>query len=177
MKRYLSSILKFNIVFIIVFIIIYFTSPDVINTIKDYILNSKNIIGEFNDLLSTLITVMSILLSMVITIGTLLLSMCDKRIMILLKRFNRVNLVISSIKVSICSGVLTILVSSVLYLKLDFGITYIRVFLLYLLINLLNLFLKDSCMLVALINELLQETFYPEKYKSVERSYFKNKDN
>ncbi len=176
MKRYLLSILKFNIIFISIFIIIFFTSPDIISNIKNYILNTENIIGEFNDLLSMLITVMSILLSMVITIGTLLLSMCDKRIMILLKKFNRVSLVINSIRVAICSGIVTILIGSVLYLKLDFGMTYIRLLLLFILINSLNLFLKDSCMLVVLINELLQETFYPERYKCVEKSYVKKKN-
>ncbi|GEM_PF-5846782 len=176
MKRYLLSILKFNIIFISIFIILFFTSPNIISNIKNYILNTENIIGDFNDLLSMLITVMSILLSMVITIGTLLLSMCDKRIMILLKKFNRVSLVINSIRVAICSGIITILIGSVLYLKLDFGMTYIRLILLFILINSLNLFLKDSYMLVVLINELLQETFYPERYKSVEKSYVKKKN-
>lgn len=174
-RRYLFRIIKINLVLMAILLLLKYAFPPSIKTIYDYIFEVND--SNFKEMLSLLITVLSILLSMVITIATLLLSMCDKRIMKLLKKFKKLDTVIWAIKVSILSSITSILISSVMYLKLDFTNKYLRIGLIWLLINSIYFFIKDSSVLVFLINQLLNETFYEENYSNVEKSYIKENNN
>ncbi|SHK37504.1 hypothetical protein SAMN02745248_02393 [Hathewaya proteolytica DSM 3090] len=175
-RKIIKSIVVNMCFFILCFLIYYFNQEIIIN-IKNYFFNEEYVgfIEPFKDLLPHIITFVSILLSMNITIGTLLLTMCDKRIMELIKRFKYTDFVIKILKYSIIQGVFLILLLVGIYIRIDFGNTWVRTVILILAANFIIYFFINTYRLIWLINKLLDETFHPEKYNNESNSCIKDK--
>lgn len=184
MKYLNKKIILFNLLFIFLIIIINFLS--LTENIINYITFKTNNY-QFKDLLSVSITVLTIFLGFMATIATVLMSMCDKRIMKLISKFDKMETVAKSIKKSIkygllclvllglmytnLDGIISYLITSVLpdninhnlellnYIKIIFSPTGIRIITLYITIIFLVIFIDASSYLVFLIKEIAEETF------------------
>lgn len=127
--------------------------------IVDYFTFSSNSNLDFHDLLSIMLTILSIFIGAIITVATVLISMCDKRIMKLIKRYNQQYYVIHSIKISLLCGIVTVVIFSIIYAGFDFNIKIVRYTLLYISGANLFLFARNSSLSVRLILNILDNSF------------------
>ncbi|SHE62785.1 hypothetical protein [Clostridium fallax] len=156
-KKYFKNFMTYNIFLTIIIIIFYKLNYN--DKIIKYILFNTSIV-KFQDLLTVIITILSIFVGAVITVATVLISMCDKRILKLIKKYNKVKYLISSIKIAISTGILTIIFLAIIYSNCDFKIIYIRLCLLYISGFLIYIFIKRSMLLINLVIKLLNNSFY-----------------
>lgn len=155
-KVYLKDFLIYNIiVFSILLLLNIFKYEQ--NLIKYFLFDTTII--KFQDLLTVLITILSIFVGAIITVATVLVSMCDKRIIKLIKKFGKINHVIDSIKVAIVTGILSIVLLALVYSNCDFKILFLRFVLIYISGLTILMFINRSRMLIKLVISLLNNSF------------------
>ena len=113
---------------------------------------------HFQNFLSIFITVLTIFVGGIITIATILISSSEKRVFKLIKKFELAKYLISTIKISISAGLLSIIFLSIIYAQLDFNNLIARYILLYLATLLLFIFFNESKVLLILIIDILDKT-------------------
>lgn len=155
-KIYLKDFLIYNIILLLIYILLSFLKYD--QSIIKYFLFDTTVI-KFQDLLTVLITILSIFVGAIITIATVLVSMCDKRIIKLIKKFGKINHVIDSIKAAIITGILSIILLALVYSNCDLKILFLRCILLYMSGLFILIFINRSRMLIKLVISLLNNSF------------------
>lgn len=133
--------------------------------------DSTNI--KFQDLLSIMLTILSIFVGAIITVATVLISMCDKRIMRLIREYGLYHNIINSIKIAISSGIMTVILLAIIYSNLVFDIKILRYIVLYISGITLITFIKSSKVLIILIINILDNAFENES-SIIEKTEFKN---
>ncbi len=157
--KYKVEVKKF-IIYTIVVILAFFMVKKygIISYLIKYIkFDTENF--KFQDLLSIVLTVLSIFVGAIITLATVLISMCDKRVMKLISKYQKSHYVISTIKIAIGTGIASVILLAIVYAKLDLNILYFRIFILYLAGFLLLLFINNSRLLVKLTLSVLEDSF------------------
>lgn len=154
---------KLYIVFIIyncILLLLFFISIkyNLIDKIKRYLLFETKVI-LFKDLLSIGITILAIIIGAIITVATVLMSMCDTRLMKLITRYGKSKYIVSSIKESIITGIITVCLYAIVYSNLDFSILWFRLIILYFASLLLIIFIIKSKLLIKLVISLLNDSF------------------
>ncbi len=151
-----KKIILFNI-FIIFFIIL----SKYLSFEKNIILYiSFNTVGyNFKDLLSISATILAVFIGFIATIATVLVSMCDKRIMVIIKRFGKTNIVLRSIKRALLSGIISLALIGIIYVNLDFNIILLRCIIIWVTLNNLFIFIRESKFLVFLVKHIMEQTF------------------
>lgn len=155
-KIYLKDFLAYNMIIILIFILLNIFKYD--QSITKYFLFETTTI-KFQDLLTVLITILSIFVGAIITVATVLVSMCDKRIIKLIRKFGKINHVIDSIKIAITTGILSIILLAIVYSNCDLKILFLRCILLYIAGLFILVFINRSRMLIKLVISLLNNSF------------------
>lgn len=145
-KIYLKDFLIYNVLLLLVYTLLS-------------ILKYDTTVIKFQALLTVLITILSIFVGIILTISMLLISMCDKRILKLIKKFGQINHVIDSIKIAILTGILSIILLSIIYSNCDLKILFLRYILLYIAGLFILIFINRSIMLIKLVISLLTNSF------------------
>ncbi len=115
--------------------------------------------ADFQDLLSILVTILSIFVGAIITVATILISMCDKRIIKLLREFKETKYIILCIKISVLTGILDIIILAWLYTKLYPRNLVLIYILMYIASLLFAIFARMGSVLVRLVFKLLDGAF------------------
>lgn len=155
-KIYLKDFLIYNIIVIFIFLLLNIFKYEQ-SIIKYFLFDTITI--KFQDLLTVLITILSIFVGAIITVATVLVSMCDKRIIKLIKKFGKINHIIDSIKVAIITGILSIILLALIYSNCDLKILFLRLILLYMSGLFILIFINRSRMLIKLVISLLNNSF------------------
>ena len=114
---------------------------------------------KFQDLLSVTITILTVLLGAIITVATVLISMCDKRLIKLINTYNKSDFLISTIKTSILTGLLSVILLAIVYARIDMNKLTIRLGIMYITGMLFFIFIHKSKLLISLILKLLKDSF------------------
>ena len=150
-----KTIIIYTIVIIIAFILINLIFG---KEVSKYITFDTEYV-DFQDLLSILVTILSIFVGAIITVATVLISMCDKRIIRLLRKFRETKYIISCIKISVLTGILDIIILAWLYTKLYPKNLVLIYVLIYTAALLFAIFIRMSSVLVRLVFRLLDGAF------------------
>lgn len=170
-KRYLMLGFIYILILSMLFILIKFLG--IKNKVIKYIeFNTLNF--NFQDFLSISITILAILVGAIITVATILISMCDKRILKLISKYKKTKYLISSIKVSISSGIITTCLLAIIYSRLDFNLLIFRLILLFLSGYTFLIFIDRSKLLLELVLQLLNDSFENDDSISI-KARFKEK--
>lgn len=154
MKKYIKVIIL-NVAIILVMIAVY-KSRYRANVI-DYLMYNSSY-ASLKDLLSMTATSLSVFIGFIVAIDTVLLSMCDKRIIKLIKAFNKADVLLSFIRNSIIFGLISLLGILIVYSNLDFNILILRLVILYVVLNCTIIFSINGTKLVLLINKVLKDS-------------------
>ncbi|MHC1683666.1 MAG: hypothetical protein AB6733_12030 [Clostridiaceae bacterium] len=173
-KKNFKSLLLYNVIIVLIFIIFY--KINVLNKIIRYI-NFETVVFKFQDLLSITITVLSVFVGAIITVATVLISMCDKRIIKLISNYDKSSYLVSSIKESIVSGIVIIVLLAIIYARIDFNIFIIRCILLYLSGILMMTFTIKSKLLIVIVLSVLNEAFKEQNHFIVDAKFKKPENN
>lgn len=169
-KIYLKDFLIYNIIVVFIFLLLNIFKYEQ-SIIKYFLFDTITI--KFQDLLTVLITILSIFVGAIITVATVLVSMCDKRIIKLIKKFGKINHIIDSIKVAIITGILSIILLALIYSNCDLKILFLRLILLYMSGLFILIFINRSRMLIKLVISLLNNSFGNDDI--IEKPKLKNK--
>lgn len=142
----------------IILLVIMLKHFNLLNQFLNYI-NCKSTDFKFQDLLSILLTILSIFVGAIITVATVLISMCDKRIMRLIKTYNLSENIIIDIKTAISSGIITVVLLAIIYSNLVFDVNIIRYIVLYISGISLIIFINSSKILILLVLNILDNSF------------------
>lgn len=174
----LKKVIK-NLLFIGIYIAIMWLIKLILNefgllkSFNNYI-SFKSVKYDFKDLLSISITILAIFIGAIITAVTILISMCDKRLMKLIKSFNKSSYVVKASKTAILSGIVSTCLYAVIYTKLDFNILKLRVTILLIANYLLFIFIYNSRLLIKLVVNLLQTSLLGDDNIVANKSKFIN---
>lgn len=171
--KYIKIMLFYTvIIFLVGAILKYYNLYD--NFLNYINFNTKDL--KFQDLLSILLTILSIFLGAIITVSTVLISMCDRRIMKLINEYKHNKNVISNIKISILSGIITVVLLAIIYSNLVFNIKALRYIILYISGLTLISFINNSRILIIIVLNILDNSF--EDGNSIkEQGQFHNPEN
>jgi hypothetical protein len=156
LKVNVRNIIFYNLLLIVLTFLFY--KIGIINKVVRYI-SFETIMFKFQDLLSISITILIVFVGAIITVATVLISMCDKRIIRLIASNNKTSYLVTSIKISISSGLIVIILLASIYARLDFNIFAIRITILYLVGYLMSVFITKSKILIQIVLSVLNESF------------------
>lgn len=164
--------IKFILLNLIIFILIYIANKfNFLDYIIKYIAFDDTLPCSFKDLLSILSSILSVFLGFMITVVTLFISMCDKRIMNIIRNFNKTDNLIKIIKNSIIYGFVTLFCVATIYINADFNILVIRYVLILIAINTMAVFITNSFMLISTLNRILIDSFNGNENLVVESEF------
>lgn len=173
LKKEVKQIIIYNIIIALIVFGVY--KLQLINKLYRYIMYETEVF-KFQELLSIGITIFIVFLGAIITVATVLISMCDKRIIKLISRYNKSMYLVKSIKVSIITGLIAIILLAIIYARLDFNIFLIRIVLMYFAGYLSIIFIDKSKVLIITILSILNESFTYEESIVVKSKFIKPKD-
>lgn len=164
-----KNIIIFNLIIIVIFIAIVFNFPSTKEYIIKYIMYSNELLPEYNlkELLSISSTILAVLLGFIATVATVLISMCDKRIMVLVKKFGKTDLIIRSISRSLKSGTIALICIAIIYVNFDFSILPIRLAIMWIMLNCLFIFINESRFLISLVKNIIEQVLFSNENISI----------
>ncbi|MFT8352926.1 hypothetical protein [Clostridium saccharoperbutylacetonicum] len=174
----LKKIIQYNFIYLLIITVgVYlFNKLNYMGKIIKYI-NFETVNFKFQDLLSIGITLLAIFVGAIITVATVLISMCDKRIIRLISNYGKAPILVSSIKISIISGIVATCLLASVYARLDFNIFYLRISLLYIAGLFLYIFISKSKLLITLVINVLNDSFSNGDSIIVDAEFVKPKQN
>lgn len=174
----LKKIMFYNFIYLLIVILgaLLCNILKITDNIVRYI-NFETVNFKFQDLLSIGITILAIFVGAIITVATVLISMCDRRIIKLISRYGKLAFLVSSIKLSIISGIVSTCLFASVYARLDFNIFYFRLFILYLAGLVLYIFICKSKFLISLVINILNDSFSGDDSILIDATFAKPKNN
>ena len=157
-KQKIMYFIIYNSIVFTVYFYLTLKNTSLSEKITRYIMFNTEVF-KFQDLLSVTITILTILLGAIITVATVLISMCDKRLIKLINNYNKSDFLISTIKTSILTGMLSVVLLAIVYANIDMNNLVIRLGIMYIIGMLVFIFINRSKLLISLVLKLLKDSF------------------
>ena len=156
-KSLIIKISLFNLVLIVICILL--NKMSLLGNIIKYINLDKSISQNFKDLLSIAATIMAVFIGFIATAATVLMSMCDRRVMKIISRMSKLDIIIQSLKNSLKFGIVCLFCIGILYTNFDFNIMLIKYALIWCMLNSLFIFSYESRFLIGLVKNVTLDAF------------------
>ena len=157
-KQKIMYFIIYNLIVFTVYFYLTLKNTSLSEKITRYIMFNTEVF-KVQDLLSVTITILTILLGAIITVATVLISMCDKRLIKLINNYNKSDFLISTIKTSILTGMLSVVLLAIVYANIDMNNLVIRLGIMYIIGMLVFIFINRSKLLISLVLKLLKDSF------------------
>ncbi len=110
--------------------------------------------------MSVIFTVLSIFIGFIVTCIIVIVPMCDRRIIKLMKDMKKTKILYISMKNAVLAGLISLGGATIIYINADFNLLSLRIFIIWIVINSLNVFIYYSRVLIVFINEIVKQIFF-----------------
>ena len=152
------KVFKYCVINIVLLVLVVFLTeyPITRKMTIEFLSFSEN--TNLKDILAMLINILILIIGIIATIVTVLISMCDKRVLVLMKKYNSLHIIASATKKSLSGLALTLLLTLFTYI-FTFLNWQIRIFLLFMIMNILIFAMTKASILFMVIKSIFEETF------------------